>query len=143
MIITPLVVLISVVSSITCKEIWNEKHDYSPMVVDDMVTRYCALKDRARARYCSLENHFVLITEFHKNCVQQVKFFQTFEEIDEFICNRKNTMEYGKYIKCFRAAMFALNQDNPSTFSKTLKCLTLVENLEHKDNHQIHLKFFL
>ncbi|XP_067136650.1 uncharacterized protein [Centruroides vittatus] len=113
------------------------------MAADVIVARYCALKDRARARYCSLENHFVLINEFHKNCVQQVKFFQTFEEINAFICNRKNTMEYAKYIKCFRAALLALNQDSPSTIPKTLKCLTEVENLEHKDNHQIHPKFFI
>ncbi|XP_023239724.1 uncharacterized protein LOC111638280 isoform X2 [Centruroides sculpturatus] len=120
MIMTPLVVLISVVSSITCREIWNEGNDHHPFVADMIVARYCALKDRARARYCSLENHFVLINEFHKNCVQQVKFFQTFEEINAFICNRKHSLEYAKYIKCFRAAMSALSQDSPSTIPKTL-----------------------
>ncbi|XP_067128205.1 uncharacterized protein [Centruroides vittatus] len=92
--------------------------------------------------YCGLVNGMDLVREFYRNCVQQVKFFQSLEEIDNYVCNLKyDQKEYDKYIKCFRGAMFALNRYQPTTFDKILKCFSKIEGKEEwKDKRQTYAK---
>ncbi|XP_067140406.1 uncharacterized protein [Centruroides vittatus] len=112
--------------------------------------RYCAMseEDRADVNFCLMENRNFLLLEFYKNCIQQLKFFQTMAEINNFICQARQTAPqvYAKFIKCFAPAKYTLSLDDPKLYPTLNKCYNQIENRSQKSitlDHPHQQKFVL
>ncbi|XP_067128238.1 uncharacterized protein [Centruroides vittatus] len=96
--------------------------------------RFCALSDDSKVnfRFCLIENGLEIENQLYKNCAQRVKFFQTFLELDQYLCKIRNTQKHEIYDKCFNSAKKTLSLSNPNVYPISSKCLTQVENRQEK-----------
>ncbi|XP_023226954.1 uncharacterized protein LOC111627602 [Centruroides sculpturatus] len=107
----------ALIASVICMNIFYLVNCYSQlnsMSIEELNSRYCALHCKDCFRYCVRENQAEVSVEFYKNCAQQVKFYQTLFELDNFICKRSSEKEYLKFLNCFVAALQTANKDLPN-----------------------------
>ncbi|XP_023213676.1 uncharacterized protein LOC111616504, partial [Centruroides sculpturatus] len=87
------------------------------------VDSFCALSCDGRRNYraCVIENGYEVDLEFFKNCVQQIRFYDTCAEIEDFLCNYLRTcpQEYNQFINCLGSAKCAYSTNKPY-FYRTL-----------------------
>ncbi|XP_023212959.1 uncharacterized protein LOC111615756 [Centruroides sculpturatus] len=88
---------------------------------------FCALSCDGRRNFqsCVRQNGFEIVLEFAKNCAQQIQFYPTKEEVDDFLCNnlRSCPQEYKQFIICLGSADYTYSLNFPSTYKVVDSCL--------------------
>lgn len=79
---------------------------------------------------CLIENRAKIVIDLFRNCIIQIKYHQTLNELTDFICKDVESEEFAKYEKCFNPALAAEAQAYPHLLGIVKKCIIKTAELQ-------------
>ncbi|XP_023228791.1 uncharacterized protein LOC111629154 [Centruroides sculpturatus] len=98
-------------------------HSCNNIDANNLFKQFCNIRNRQAFNYCLRENNVNIINDLHRNCIMQVKYYKTMDELKNFICNGSTEEELTKYFHCFYPAIYVENIANPNLLDINRKCL--------------------
>ncbi|XP_023216950.1 uncharacterized protein LOC111619462 [Centruroides sculpturatus] len=91
---------------------------------EDLTKVYCSSSEQLKIRVCVIENRADMVIDIFRNCVNKIAFYNTVDEMSEFVCGNATDEQYAEYRSCFDSGMMSENLSNPN-FLKIIKlCLS-------------------
>ncbi|XP_023216937.1 uncharacterized protein LOC111619454 [Centruroides sculpturatus] len=92
--------------------------------------QYCAVKRHDVVRSCLMENRATIIVDIYRNCAMRVKYYDTLDELTEYMCRDTNSEEFATLEKCMDPAIDVEAQANPNLKNIVHKCIKKAADMQ-------------